>query len=72
VALLPDAVWANGAPPRLLLVGTADGATMLDETQALLGHHQIEASACRWCEEPGSEDIDPALAHRIGNWLGDG
>jgi pimeloyl-ACP methyl ester carboxylesterase len=72
VALLPAAVWANRAPPRLLLVGTADGATMLDETQALLGHHQIEASAWRWSEEPGSEDADPALAHRIGNWLGDG
>ncbi|HEV3366964.1 MAG TPA: alpha/beta hydrolase, partial [Acidimicrobiales bacterium] len=29
VALLPAAAWAHGAPPRLLLVGTADGATML-------------------------------------------
>jgi hypothetical protein len=45
---------------------------MLDETQTLLGHHQMEASTWRWSEEPGGEDADPALARRIGNWLGDG
>jgi pimeloyl-ACP methyl ester carboxylesterase len=72
VALLPAAVWASGAPPRLLLVGTADGTTMLDETQALLGHHRIVASAWRWSGEQGGEDADPALAQRIGDWLGHG
>jgi pimeloyl-ACP methyl ester carboxylesterase len=72
VALLPAAALANRTPPPLLLAGTvAGGATVLGETQAYLGHHQIEASTWEWFAERDDGDRNGALAQRIGVWLGE-
>lgn len=73
VAVLPEAVVAEGGRPRVLAATTdgADAATA-DDQRSCLGHRGIDAVTWEWSGEGDHQDRNDALARRIGEWLEDG
>jgi pimeloyl-ACP methyl ester carboxylesterase len=70
VALLPPAVLACADPPAVLLAATdASAGSDLERQQDLLATHKITSTT--WCHEGEGtpEDLEKALADRIGRWL---